>query len=127
MSDSIAATQQPLLRFDIFTLFPGIFAGPLDESIVRRARDRGIVQIDIHDIRDWANDRHRTVDDTTYGGGAGMVMMAPPIVSAVEAILGPKRIGTRVLVMSAGGRLFTQSLAEELASIARIALICGRY
>src|SRR5215216_5010577 len=120
MSDSIAATQQPLLQFDLFTLFPGIFAGPLDESILRRARDRGIVQIDIHDIRDWAIDRHRTVDDTTYGGGAGMVMMAPPIVSAVEAILGPERIGTRVLVMSAGGRLFTQSLAEELATIARI-------
>jgi tRNA (guanine37-N1)-methyltransferase len=127
VSDPRTTVENPVVQFDIFTLFPGIFAGPLDESIVRRARDRGIVQIDIHDIRDWANDRHRTVDDTTYGGGAGMVMMAPPIVSAVEAILGLERIGTRVLVMSAGGRLFTQSLAEELAASARIAIICGRY
>src|SRR5215218_3768465 len=127
MSDSIAATQQPLLRFDLFTLFPGIFTGPLDESILRRARDRGIVQIDVHDIRDWAVDLHRTVDDTTYGGGAGMVMMAPPIVSAVEATLGPELARTRILVMSAGGRLFTQSLAVEPAASARIAIICGRY
>jgi tRNA (guanine37-N1)-methyltransferase len=127
VSEPGTAVHHPVVQFDIFTLFPGIFAGPLDESIVRRARDRGIVQIDIHDIRDWANDRHRTVDDTTYGGGAGMVMMAPPIVSAVEAILGPKLIGTRVLVMSAGGRLFNQSLAEELAASAQIAIICGRY
>ena len=127
MSESGRAPQEPLLRFDLFTLFPGIFAGPLDESIVRRARDRGLVQIDIHDIRDWAIDRHRSVDDTTYGGGAGMVMMAPPTVSAVEATLGPDLAQTRILVMSAAGRLFTQSLAEELAASARIALVCGRY
>ena len=127
MSESGTSRQHPLLRFDIFTLFLGIFAGPLDESILRRARDRGVVQIEIHDIRDWAEDRHRTVDDTTYGGGAGMVMMAPPIVSAVEATLGSNLSRTRVLVMSAGGRLFTQSLAEELAASERIAIICGRY
>src|SRR5215217_4977001 len=127
MPESTAATQTHLLRFDLFTLFPRIFAGPLDESILRRARDRGIVQIEIHDIRDWAEDRHRTVDDTTYGGGAGMVMMAPPIVSAVESTLGSNLSRTRVLVMSAGGRLFTQSLAEELAASARIAIVCGRY
>jgi tRNA (guanine37-N1)-methyltransferase len=127
VSEPGTAAPNPLVRFDIFTLFPGIFAGPLDESILRRARDRGIVQIDIQDIRDWADDRHRTVDDTTYGGGAGMVMMAPPIISAVEATLGPELTRTRVLVMSAGGRLFTQSLAEELAASERIAIICGRY
>ncbi|MCC2628335.1 MAG: trmD [Thermomicrobiales bacterium] len=119
--------QHPLVRFDIFTLFPGIFVGPLDESILRRARDRGIVQIGVHHIRDWADDRHRTVDDTTYGGGAGMVMMAPPIVSAVEATLGPELSRARVLVMSAGGRLFKQPVAEELAASERIAIICGRY
>jgi tRNA (guanine37-N1)-methyltransferase len=119
--------QHPLVRFDIFTLFPGIFVGPLDESILRRARDRGIVEIGVHDIRDWADDRHRTVDDTTYGGGAGMVMMAPPIVSAVEATLGPELSRARVLVMSAGGRLFKQPVAEELAASERIAIICGRY
>jgi tRNA (guanine37-N1)-methyltransferase len=122
-SESAATTQTHLLRFDLFTLFPRIFAGPLDESILRRARDRGIVQIEIHDIRDWAIDRHRTVDDTTYGGGAGMVMMAPPIVSAVEETLGSDRTETRILVMSAAGRLFTQSLAEELAACARIAIV----
>ena len=127
MSESEGATHSPLLRFDVFTLFPGIFAGPLDESILRRARDRGIVQIDVHDIRDWAVDRHRTVDDTTYGGGAGMVMMAPPIVSAVEATLGSDLARTRILVMSAGGRLFRQAMAEELAASPRIGIICGRY
>jgi len=99
MTEPAVATREPLLRFNLFTLFPGIFAGPLNESILRRARDRGIVRIDIHDIRDWALDRHRTVDDTTYGGGAGMVMMAPPIVSAVEETLGPDLGRTRILVM----------------------------
>ena len=127
VSESSAAAQNPLLRFDLFTLFPGIFTGPLDESILRRARDRGLVRIDIHDIRDWAVDRHRTVDDTTYGGGAGMVLMAPPIVSAVETTLGLDLARTRVLVMSAAGRLFSQTLAEELAASERIAIVCGRY
>ena len=127
MSEPGSGARSPLLRFDLFTLFPGIFAGPLDESILRRARDRGIVEIDIHDIRDWSADRHRTVDDTTYGGGAGMVMMAPPIVSAVEAILGANLAQTRVLVMSAGGRLFDQPIAEGLAAGTRIAIVCGRY
>ncbi|MGH2616926.1 MAG: tRNA (guanosine(37)-N1)-methyltransferase TrmD [Thermomicrobiales bacterium] len=115
------------MRFDVFTLFPGIFTGPLDESILRRAQDRGIVTVGVHNIRDWATDRHRTVDDTTYGGGAGMVMMAPPIVAAVEETLGTARDETRILVMSAGGRLFDQSLAEELATRSRIAIVCGRY
>jgi tRNA (guanine37-N1)-methyltransferase len=126
VSESGIAAQKPLLRFNLFTLFPGIFAGPLDESILRRARDRGIVEIAIHDIRDWAVDRHRTVDDTTYGG-AGMVMMAPPIVSAVEETLASDLARTRILVMSAGGRLFNQPLAEELMASARIAIVCGRY
>jgi tRNA (guanine37-N1)-methyltransferase len=127
VSELESASGNPLLRFDVFTLFPAIFAGPLDESILRRARDRGIVQIDVHDIRDWAVDRHRTVDDTTYGGGAGMVMMAPPIVSAVEATLGSDLSRTRILVMSAGGRLFSQTMAEELTESGRIGIVCGRY
>ena len=127
MSELGSAARHPLLRFDVFTLFPGIFTGPLDESILRRAQDRGIVEIDIHDIRDWAVDRHRTVDDTTYGGGAGMVMMAPPIVSAVETTLGSDLDRTRVLVMSAGGQLFSQAMAEELATSGRIGIVCGRY
>jgi tRNA (guanine37-N1)-methyltransferase len=127
VSELGSAARHPLLRFDVFTLFPGIFTGPLDESILRRAQDRGIVEIDIHDIRDWAVDRHRTVDDTTYGGGAGMVMMAPPIVSAVETTLGSDLAQTRVLVMSAGGQLFSQAMAEELATSGRIGIVCGRY
>ena len=117
----------PPFAFDVFTIFPGIFAGPLDESILRRAQDRGIVSIAVHDIRNWAADKHRTVDDTTYGGGAGMVMMAPPIVSAVEETLGDGLGATRVLVMSAAGRLFDQPLAEELARESRLAIVCGRY
>ena len=84
------ANRLPIVRFDVFTIFPGMFSGPLDESILRRAQDRGLVSIAIHDIRDWASDRHRTVDDTPYGGGAGMVMKAPPIVSAVEETLGSR-------------------------------------
>jgi tRNA (guanine37-N1)-methyltransferase len=127
VSEAGSTFPHPVLRFDVFTLFPGIFAGPLDESILRRAQNRGIVQIDVHDIRDWAVDRHRSVDDTTYGGGAGMVMMAPPIVSAVETTLGSELTRTRILVMSAGGRLFSQTMAEELSASARIAIVCGRY
>jgi tRNA (guanine37-N1)-methyltransferase len=120
------STQSPL-RFDIFTLFPGIFAGPFKESILRRARDRGLVEIAVHNIRDWATDRHHTTDDTPYGGGAGMVLMAPPIVAAVEETLGPEQAKTRTLVMSAGGRLFDQKLASELAQCSRLAIVCGRY
>lgn len=122
-----AEDRSPSLRFDVFTLFPGIFAGPLDESILRRAQDRGLIAVSLHDIRDWTTDKHRTADDTPYGGGAGMVMSAPPIVSAVEETLGDELAETRIVVMSAGGKPFTQSVAHDLASSRRIALICGRY
>jgi tRNA (guanine37-N1)-methyltransferase len=115
------------VSFDVFTLFPGIFSGPLDESILRRAQERGLVSVAIHDIRRWTLDRHRTADDTPYGGGAGMVMMAPPIVAAVEATLGDALGRTRILAMAAGGRLFTHRMAEELAASRRIAIACGRY
>lgn len=119
-------TQQPF-RIDIFSLFPGMFAGPFSESIIKRAvaADRAVVTI--HDIRDFATDKHRTADDTPYGGGAGMVMKAPPIVEAVEATLGPELPQSRILVMAAGGRPFTQALAHELAAASRIAIICGHY
>ncbi len=127
MGESEGRVASPIIQFDVFTLFPGIFNGPLDESILRRAQDRGIVRVRVHDIRDWAIDRHRTVDDTTYGGGAGMVLMAPPIVSAVEETLGDELGISRVLVMSAGGRLLDQSLAEELTASPRIGIVCGRY
>lgn len=115
------------LRFNVFTLFPGIFAGPLDESILRRAQERGLVSIAIHDVRDWTTDRHRTADDTPFGGGAGMVMTAPPLVAAVEETLAGDIAETRIIVMSAGGRPFTQAIAHDLAASQRVALVCGRY
>jgi len=117
----------PALRFDVFSLFPGIFAGPVDESILRRAQDRELISVALHDIRDWTTDKHRTADDTPYGGGAGMVMTAPPIVNAVEETLGVELETSRIVVMSAGGRPFTQAVAHDLAGSRRIALICGRY
>lgn len=115
------------MRFDIFTIFPGAYEGPLTESIIKRAQDDGLIEIAIHDIRDWSTDRHRSVDDYPYGGGAGMVMMAPPIVEAVEATLGDDRNRTPILLPSPSGELFTQSMARELARADRVALICGRY
>ncbi|MFN8676604.1 MAG: tRNA (guanosine(37)-N1)-methyltransferase TrmD [Thermomicrobiales bacterium] len=115
------------MRFDVFSLFPGIFAGPVDESILRRAQDRELISVALHDIRDWTTDKHRTADDTPYGGGAGMVMTAPPIVNAVEETLGVELETSRIVVMSAGGRPFTQAVAHDLAGSRRIALICGRY
>lgn len=118
---------RPRIRFDVFTLFPGVFTGPLDESILRRARERGLIEVAVHDIRNWTADRHRTVDDTPYGGGAGMVMMAPPIVDAVESITKAATRNVRVIAMSAGGRLFDQELAADFARSPHIALICGRY
>lgn len=114
-------------RVDVFTLFPGMFRGPLDESILRRAQERGLIRIRLHDIRNWTTDRHRTVDDTPYGGGAGMVMAAPPIVTAVEETLGPEIGSVPTVVLSAGGRRFHQAIARDLANHEGLVLICGRY
>lgn len=123
----LAADGGPPFRIDVFTLFPRMFAGPLDESILKRARERDLVHIAIHDIRDWTHDRHRTADDSPYGGGAGMVMAAPPIVSAVEATLGNDPERRPVIVLSAGGKRFTQEIAGGLAGASGFALICGHY
>jgi tRNA (guanine37-N1)-methyltransferase len=101
--------------------------GPFDESIIKRARQQGIFEIAVHDIRDWATDKHHSVDDTTYGGGAGMVMMAPPIVAAAEELLGNDTERAKTLILSPAGRLFTQALAEEWATLDRLLLISGRY
>ncbi len=113
------------LRFDVLTLFPGMFAGPMGESIIRRAQDDGRIEINLHDIRDWTTDRHRTVDDTPYGGGAGMVMRPQPLVEAVESL--PAKDGRRVLLMAAGGRPFDQAMARELSTGPQVVLICGHY
>ena len=117
----------PVLRIDVFTLFPPMFEGVFSESIIKRAQNQGLIQIEVHDIRDWTHDRHHTADDTPYGGGAGMVMKAPPIVEAVEEILGDDLDQAHIAIMSAGGRRFTQAIAQELSGVERLALVCGRY
>ena len=115
------------MRFDCFTLFPEMFTGPFDSSIIKRAQTTDAVEIAIHDIRTWTYDRHRTADDAPYGGGAGMVMMAPPIVEGVEAVLGDDLNNTKILITSASGRPFNQAMAHELAELDRVAIICGHY
>jgi tRNA (guanine37-N1)-methyltransferase len=114
-------------RIDIFSLFPVMFDGPMRQSILKRAASAGLLDIHVHDIRDWTHDRHRTADDTPYGGGAGMVMKAPPIVEAVEDVLGDDLPHAHIAIMSAGGRRYTQAIAAELATKSRLALVCGHY
>jgi len=115
------------MRFDILTLFPRIFEGPFRESIVAKAIEAGLVTVVVHNLRDYATDKHRTTDDLPYGGGGGMVMKPEPIFRAVETVLGEERPSTRVILLSPQGQLFTQELAWELAAQKRILLICGRY
>jgi len=112
------------VRIDVVTIFPGMFASPLDESILKRARDSGAVQINIHDLRQYATDRHRTTDDAPYGGGAGMVMRPEPLFAAVEAI---SRGDAPVILLTPQGRPFTQQIARELTAHQQIVLLCGRY
>ncbi len=115
-----------MLTIDIFTLFPGMFESPLRESILGRALARGLLRIALHNIRDYATDRHQVTDDTPYGGGGGMVMKPEPIFAAVEAVLGvpPRR---PLILLSPQGRPFTQARAWQLAQSAGFALLCGRY
>lgn len=113
------------MRFDIVTIFPGMFESPLSETIIKRARDKKLVEFHMHDIRDFAKDRHHSVDDTPYGGGAGMVMLAAPLVDAVESVPRMER-GVRIL-MTPQGKPLTQRVARELAEFSQIVLICGRY
>jgi tRNA (guanine37-N1)-methyltransferase len=119
------------VRFDIFTLFPEMFSGPFDASIIQRARDAGQVTLALHNIRDYATDRHHMTDDTPYGGGGGMVMKPEPIWNAVETVLGYDPTGRSgvppIILLTPQGRLFTQAVARELAAHERLLLICGRY
>jgi tRNA (guanine37-N1)-methyltransferase len=119
------------MRIDIFTLFPEMFTGPFDASIIRRARDAGQVTIALHNIRDYATDRHHVTDDTPYGGGGGMVMKPEPIWNAVEGVLGFDPSGRSglppIILLTPQGRLFTQAVARELSAHPRLLLICGRY
>ena len=121
-----------MIRFDILTIFPDMFQGPLGISILKRAADAGLLTIRLHDIRAFATDRHHTTDDYPFGGGAGMVMKAPPIFDAVEFVRDQARnegwVGAPdVIMLTPVGRRFTQSVAEELAGRDHLVLICGHY
>ncbi len=113
------------MRFDLVTIFPGIFDSVLGETIIKRAREKGLVEFQLHDIRDHAHDRHRCVDDTPYGGGAGMVMMPGPLVEAVESV--PREGRSLRVMLTPRGERFDQSIARELATYDQIIFVCGRY
>ena len=130
----LAAISGSEMRIDILTIFPDFFRGPLDYGIVRRAREAGLASIAVHDLRAFAHDRHRTVDDRPFGGGEGMVLKPEPIFECIETLNVATReqrlagsVKQSVVLLSAQGRRFTQSVAEELAALERIVLICGRY
>ena len=112
------------MKIDVLTLFPAMFAGPLDESIIKRARDAGLLDLTIHNLRDYAHDRHRTVDDRPFGGGPGMLLKPEPVFEAVEAI---SREQTRVILLSPSGRRFSQAIARELAQCNDLLLVTGHY
>ena len=114
------------MKFDILTLFPGMFDGPFGESIIRRAVDSGLIDIRLHNIRDYALDRHRTTDDSPYGGGAGMVMKVEPLTACIEQVKSD-RPAARVILTSPQGRPFDQGLAAELSLEEELLIICGRY
>ncbi len=125
------------MQFDLITIFPEFFTGPLEHGIVRRARETGIVQINIQDLREFTKDRHRTVDDRPFGGGEGMVLKPEPLFEAVEKLLG-RSVGdaaeekkpdanTAIVLLSAAGQRFTQATARRFARLQRIIFICGRY
>ena len=115
------------MRFDIITIFPGIFRGPLDETILRRAVDAGLVEIHVHDLREWATDRHRTVDDYPFGGGPGMLLKPEPLFAAVEAIQPLAEPAGTVVLLTPQGRRLDRGLVGELTALPRLVLLCGRY
>lgn len=112
------------MKFDILTLFPRVFEGPLDESILKRAREKGLVEIGIHNIRDHAEGKHRITDDRPFGGGPGMLMKVEPVVRAVESL---KTAGTRVILLSPRGALLRQDILRRLSLEKHLILICGHY
>jgi len=113
--------------FHVLTIFPEFFAGPFAHGVVKRARDAGLLEIRIHNLRDWAFDRHKTVDDRPFGGGEGMVLKPEPIFLAVESIWPERTAGQKVILLSAQGGLFDQAAANRLSKEAELLLICGRY
>lgn len=123
------------MRFDVVTIFPGFFSGPLDYGIVRRAREAGLIETRVHDLRDHTHDKHKTTDDRPFGGGEGMVMKPEPLFEAVESLLGSSvdsasgtvPSGAAIVLLSAAGKLFQQEMAGRFAKLDRIVLLCGRY
>jgi tRNA (guanine37-N1)-methyltransferase len=124
------------MQFDLITIFPEFFTGPLDYGIVRRAREARLVDVHVHDLRAFTHDRHRTVDDRPFGGGEGMVLKPEPLFEAVESLLGAeiqpeeraeRTGGTAIVLLSASGKLFRQATARRFAALDRIVLLCGRY
>jgi tRNA (guanine37-N1)-methyltransferase len=114
------------MQFDIFTLFPEVITPYLNSSILQRAQENGLIHVELHNIRDYAPDKHHVTDDTPYGGGGGMVMKPEPIFRAVESVLGVPPV-CPVILMTPQGRPFTTAIARELAALSHIALLCGRY
>ena len=112
------------MKIDVLTLFTAMFVGPLDESIIKRARQAGLLDLRLHQLRDWAHDRHKTVDDRPFGGGPGMLLKPEPIFEAVESLA---RENTRVILLSPAGRKFDQSIARELALQGHLLLVTGYY
>lgn len=138
MGDSVQAVQPspsgPDVRFDILTLFPGMFDGFLTESMVKRAVEKGLIQVELHDIRRHAAPPHRACDDAPFGGGGGMVLKPEPVFAAVEEVLDPapaasglEKEDTPVILLTPQGRVFSQRVAEELSELGRMIMICGRY
>src|SRR5882724_3123342 len=117
------------MKFHVVTIFPEFFRGPFEHGVVARAKMAGLLDIQVHDLRTWTADRHKTVDDRPFGGGEGMLLKAEPVFDAVESIWPERRNDDvrKVVLLSAQGRRFTQSVAREYAALNGVLLICGRY
>ena len=120
------------MQFEVFTLLPEVFPPYLESSILQRARQRGLIEVRVHNIRDYTHDKHHTTDDTPYGGGGGMVMKPEPVFEAVESVLGISSVQAQpaaipIILLTPQGRVFTQRIAEELSHHEQVALLCGRY
>ena len=115
------------MKFHIVTIFPEFFRGPFEHGVIQKAREAGLIEIQVHDLRAWTYDRHRTVDDRPFGGGEGMLLKAAPIFEAVEAIWPERREGSKVILLSAQGKKFDQAKAREFSGLKELLLICGRY
>ena len=115
------------MKFHIVTIFPEFFRGPFEHGVIQKAREAGLIEIQVHDLRTWTYDRHRTVDDRPFGGGEGMLLKAAPLFEAVEAILPERSEGSKVVLLSAQGKKFDQAKAREFSGLKELLLICGRY